>query len=153
MLIFIGAHVLATLPLPLVALILEAEEKLGIGAHASKKNSNENNSNRRSLTSRIIHGNASALLRLGFLGIISLVACIFYGSFTDIMDFFGAIANSAFLFYFPVVFYVKLKGWRNIPRLELAFHVFILIIGILTTVMGGYQAASNMATSFKPPFT
>lgn len=214
LLIFIAGHVLATLPLPLVTLIMEAERKLGLGPHANKdesdtasslplaeqiaqdkaaalsddhndglqkdENDNPDWNNKSveqedldsieqfkqrqamsdesplpkvSLFRRIVLAQADALLRLGFLGVISLIACLFYGSFTDIMDFFGAVSNSSFLFFFPVIFYIKLKGWRNVPKLELVGGAFIVLLGILTTVVGGYQAGKNLFTSFKAPFT
>lgn len=171
LLIFITAHVLATLPLPMIQILMDAERKLGLTAPDTDSSEDSNLKNPKSLDSdesspvrpespkknsllkRIIKMNASALLRLAFLGSISLISCIFYQSFTDIMDFFGAISNSSFLFFFPIFFYVKLKGWRNIPWYEKIFHIFVVLLGIMTTVVGGYQAGRNLFTSFKAPFS
>lgn len=151
LLIFISAHVLATLPLPLVTLIMETEERLGITE--ARKQQTEEGAPPQSRTKRIFLRYSEPIIRLGFLASISLIACLFYGSFTDIMDFFGAVSNSLFLFIFPSIFYIKLKGWRNIPIYELIFNFLIVLLGLMTTIIGGYQAGYNLFTSFKVPFS
>ena len=150
LLIFISAHVLATLPLPLVTLIMETEERLGLAQARADLTTAQPG---RSKLKRVALEYSEPLIRLGFLGFIALIACLFYRSFTDIMDFFGAVSNSFFLFIFPGVFYIKLKGWRSIPIYELVFNAFIVSLGLMTTIIGGYQAGYNLFTSFKVPFS
>ncbi|TPX42496.1 hypothetical protein SeMB42_g05104 [Synchytrium endobioticum] len=78
-------------------------------------------------------------LRMGLAVLIAgLAASIPY--FTDWVEVMGAIANTALVFVFPVVFYYQLNGWGRRSWGEWCWISAILGVGITGGVLGGVNA-------------
>ncbi|KAJ3104819.1 hypothetical protein HK100_003999 [Physocladia obscura] len=121
----ITAHVLLAIPVVVTTFSLEMERKLDLLKIAG-------GSTRREDFYRTI-------LRVGIIGVIVTLA-IAIPFFKDFMTLLGAVANTALIFIFPVIFDFKLFGFQNRPWQERVFGVVILIVGAFGGLVGGYEA-------------
>ncbi|KAJ3025795.1 UNVERIFIED_CONTAM: hypothetical protein HDU68_006671 [Siphonaria sp. JEL0065] len=60
--------------------------------------------------------------------------------FKDFMTLLGALANTALIFVFPIVFDFKLFGYNNRTWNEKGFGIVIIVVGVFGGVVGGYEA-------------
>ncbi|KAK9762149.1 hypothetical protein K7432_012392 [Basidiobolus ranarum] len=82
-------------------------------------------------------------LRTSLMVVFCLVS-MFVPAFGDFMSLVGALTNCQIIFVFPVVFYLKLYGWRNIPWYELILCAIILVVGMLSCVLGTIDAITSL---------
>ncbi|KAK9762150.1 hypothetical protein K7432_012393 [Basidiobolus ranarum] len=83
------------------------------------------------------------LLRTGLMVLFTLVS-MYVPAFGDFMSLVGALTNCQIIFVFPVVFYLKLYGWRTVPWYELILCAIIIIVGMLSCVLGTIDAVKNL---------
>ncbi|KAK9718028.1 hypothetical protein K7432_005782 [Basidiobolus ranarum] len=68
--------------------------------------------------------------------------------FADFMSLIGALSNCMIVFVLPVVFYLKLYGWRSVRIWELIWCLFIIIIGFIGCVLGAKDAIEALKANF-----
>ncbi|TPX38127.1 hypothetical protein SmJEL517_g00164 [Synchytrium microbalum] len=86
---------------------------------------------------------ARVSLRMGLAACISALA-VSVPYFTDWVEVMGAIANTALVFIFPVVFYYQLNGWDGRSWREWAWTISILTVGVVGGTIGGINALINL---------
>lgn len=88
-----------------------------------------------------------ATLRLLTIGVIGVIACV-VPNFGALMSLIGAFANCALIFIFPVVFYLKLTGWKNKPWYELVWCFLVAVLGIVGLIFGTKSAIQELIAAF-----
>ncbi|KAJ3025793.1 UNVERIFIED_CONTAM: hypothetical protein HDU68_006669 [Siphonaria sp. JEL0065] len=121
----ITLHVLLAIPVVVTTFSLEMERRLDLLKVAQGDSKRED-------WYRVV-------LRVGIMGVIVALA-IAIPFFKDFMTLLGAVANTALIFVFPVVFDFKLFGFQERPLNEKVFGIVILIMGVFGGVVGGYEA-------------
>ncbi|CAO3693063.1 unnamed protein product [Rhizopus stolonifer] len=84
------------------------------------------------------------ILAIVFVGVIGAVV----PHFDDLMSLIGAFANCALVFIFPVVFYIRLTGFRNKPIYELVWCGFVVLLGIVGLMFGTIDAIQALISEF-----
>ncbi|KAI9333564.1 transmembrane amino acid transporter protein-domain-containing protein [Obelidium mucronatum] len=121
----ITLHVLLAIPVVVTTFSLEMERRFDLLKVA-------NGDTKREDMYRIV-------LRIGIMAfIVGLAIAIPF--FKDFMTLLGAVANTALIFVFPVIFDFKLFGFNERPLSEKLFGILILIMGVFGGVVGGYEA-------------
>ncbi|KAJ3069742.1 hypothetical protein HDU98_007198 [Podochytrium sp. JEL0797] len=121
----ITLHILFALPILVTSFSLAVERRLDLSSLANGH------------TDRETHFRYA--LRCGMMVVIvGLAMAIPF--FKDFMTLLGALANTALIFVFPVVFDFKLFGFYNRTLFERAFGILIVVVGVFGGVVGGYEA-------------
>lgn len=130
--VVITLNVLATAPLLLTSFSLDVEEMLNITAERYGK------------VKEFIF---RALLRVLIVVATTVIACVvpYFGA---LMSLIGAFANCTLIFVFPVIFYLKLTGFRNKPIYELAWCALVVVLGIVGLVFGTIEAVKELIASY-----
>ncbi|KAL1924330.1 uncharacterized protein VTP21DRAFT_7365 [Calcarisporiella thermophila] len=126
--IFITMHVLLATPLYLTSFALEIERIFKIDrVHRTAK--------------------LEFLLRAA-VRTVTIVVCAVIAAvvpyFDNVMSLLGAAGQGAVVFIFPILFYVKLYGWRNIRWYELVWCALALLIGLAGAVIGSVDAVKGL---------
>ncbi|KAJ3294363.1 hypothetical protein HDU79_011135 [Rhizoclosmatium sp. JEL0117] len=121
----ITLHVLLAIPVVVTTFSLEMERRLDLLKVANGDTQREDR--------------YRVLLRIVIMGVIVGLA-IAIPFFKDFMTLLGAVANTALIFVFPVVFDFKLFGFKDRPLFDKVFGVLILIVGVFGGVVGGFEA-------------
>ncbi|KAL1499907.1 hypothetical protein AB1Y20_012590 [Prymnesium parvum] len=83
--------------------------------------------------------------RSGFVGFTTIVsATVPKNKFGPFLDLVSSITSTFTVFILPVVFFVKLVGVRNIPSIELAWIVAILVVSCVGAVFGTIEALNDL---------
>ncbi|KAI9025206.1 transmembrane amino acid transporter protein-domain-containing protein [Phycomyces nitens] len=88
-----------------------------------------------------------AVLRIIIVAVVCVIGCV-VPHFDNLMSLIGAFANCALIFIFPVLFYLKLTGWRNKRFYELIWCALIVVMGIVGLIFGTKQAVQDLIASF-----
>ncbi|ORY46340.1 hypothetical protein BCR33DRAFT_715453 [Rhizoclosmatium globosum] len=121
----ITLHVLLAIPVVVTTFSLEMERRLDLLKVANGDTQREDR--------------YRVLLRIVIMGVIVGLA-IAIPFFKDFMTLLGAVANTALIFVFPVVFDFKLFGFKDRPLFDKVFGILILIVGVFGGVVGGFEA-------------
>ncbi|ORY03961.1 hypothetical protein K493DRAFT_206379 [Basidiobolus meristosporus CBS 931.73] len=127
----ITLHIVFASPLILIAFALDIEKYLHIDQEHMSKG--------REFFFR-------CLLRLALMVIFCLVS-MFVPAIGDFMSLIGALMNTQIIFVFPVAFYLKLFGWRNVSWYHLVLCAITMIIGWLSCVIGTIDSIKNLIRS------
>ncbi|ORX89623.1 hypothetical protein K493DRAFT_318560 [Basidiobolus meristosporus CBS 931.73] len=127
----ITIHVLFAAPILLISFSLDIEKWLRINDECMSQTKQ-----------RIVR----PVLRTGLMVLFALVS-MFVPAFGDFMSLVGALTNCQIIFVFPVVFYLKLYGWRNIRWYELILCAIIIVVGMVSCVLGTIDAVKNLITA------
>lgn len=126
-------HVLTATPLLLTSFALDIEEMLNVTVERFGK------------VKEFLIRATIRILAMVFVGVIGAVV----PHFDDLMSLIGAFANCALVFIFPVVFYIRLTGFRNKPIYELVWCVFVVLLGIVGLIFGTIDAIQSLISDFK----
>ncbi|KAK9727560.1 hypothetical protein K7432_001767 [Basidiobolus ranarum] len=91
-------------------------------------------------------------LRLALRTVITVVLAVvamtipFFG---DFMSLIGALANCMTVFVLPIVFYIKLYGFRTIRIWELLWCFLVVVIGLIGCVLGATDAIQSLKRHFE----
>ncbi|KAK9718198.1 hypothetical protein K7432_005643 [Basidiobolus ranarum] len=121
-------HIMFAAPILLISFSLEVEKWLRITDNYMTK--------KKQIVSR-------SLLRTGLMVVFCLVS-MFVPAFGDLMSLVGALTNTQIIFVFPVVFYLKLYGWRKVRWYELILCAIIVVVGMISCVLGTIDAIKNL---------
>ncbi|KAF8940346.1 transmembrane amino acid transporter protein-domain-containing protein [Dissophora ornata] len=80
-----------------------------------------------------------------------LVATIalFFPYFGQMMSLLGALSDGMLTFVFPVVFYLKLFGFRKVNKLELLLMLLIVIVGTAGAAVGTVDAIKELIKAYR----
>lgn len=126
-------HVLTAAPILLTSFALDVEEMLNVTVKRFGK-----------INEFLIRASIRILVMV-VVGVIGAVV----PHFDDLMALIGAFANCALIFIFPIVFYLRLTGFRNKPIYELAWCGLIVLLGIVGLIFGTIDAIESLITDFK----
>ncbi|CAG8620151.1 21178_t:CDS:2 [Gigaspora margarita] len=131
--LFMTVHVLTTAPIYLTSFAVEAEKYLKIT---------------REFYSPLGELALRALFRTGLIVLCTGIAVIvpFFG---DFMSFLGALSTCACVFVLPVVFYLKLFGWKSMSIWSLLWNLFVVVIGVIACVIGSTDAILALVRDFR----
>ncbi|KAF9115763.1 hypothetical protein BGX27_006545 [Mortierella sp. AM989] len=73
---------------------------------------------------------------------------VFVPYFGQLMSLLGALSDGMLTFVFPIVFYIKLFGFRRINKIELCFMVIVIIVGTAGSVIGTIDAIKHLIKAF-----
>lgn len=88
-----------------------------------------------------------ATLRIFIMGIITVVACT-VPHFGALMSLIGAFGNCTLIFIFPVIFYIKLTGFRNKPFYELIWCALVILLGLVGLVFGSIESVKALIVAY-----
>lgn len=88
------------------------------------------------------------VIRIATMCVIGVVACT-VPHFGALMSLIGAFANCALIFIFPVVFYLKLTGFRNKPVYELAWCFLVVLLGLVGLIFGTMEAIKELIAAYE----
>lgn len=80
-----------------------------------------------------------AIIRIIIMVVIVIIA-IFVPYFDLLMGLIGSFSNCVLVFVFPIVFYLKLTGFRNKPIYQLAWYALTIVLGIVGLIFGSRDA-------------
>ncbi|KAK9760729.1 hypothetical protein K7432_014933 [Basidiobolus ranarum] len=86
------------------------------------------------------------LLRAALMVIFCLVS-MFVPAIGDFMSLIGALMNTQIIFVFPVAFFLKLFGWRNVGWVHLVLCALTMVVGWLSCVIGTIDSIKNLIHS------
>ncbi|KAI8616794.1 transmembrane amino acid transporter protein-domain-containing protein [Chytriomyces sp. MP71] len=130
----ITVHVLFAIPILLTTLALEVERRIDMPRLSGNDARQE--------------ARVRAALRCGLLLLIVMLA-IAIPFFKDFMTLLGAVANTALIFVFPVVFDFQLFGFQTRSTFEKVFGIMILVVGVFGGVVGGFEAVVALVNDVK----
>ncbi|KAJ2594712.1 hypothetical protein GGF39_004109 [Coemansia sp. RSA 1721] len=131
--ILIIIHVVFAAPVMLVSANLELELALGVMPQVMGK--------KKEFFWRL-------LMRTFTMGVL-LAVSIAIPYFGQVIDLVSAISTTVVFFMVPVICYVKLYGWRRIPRYELVLCALLVAIGGVACVWGLIDAIKSLRTAVK----
>ncbi|KAI9481691.1 MAG: transmembrane amino acid transporter protein-domain-containing protein [Benjaminiella poitrasii] len=88
-----------------------------------------------------------ACLRIVIMTIVAVIACS-VPHFGALMSLIGAFANCTLIFIFPVLFYLKLTGFRNKPIYELVWCAFVILLGLVGLIFGTIEAIKELIAAY-----
>ncbi|ORX89622.1 hypothetical protein K493DRAFT_318559 [Basidiobolus meristosporus CBS 931.73] len=121
-------HIMFAAPILLISFSLEVEKWLKITDNYMTKS--------KQVVSRVC-------MRTALMVVFCLIS-MFVPAFGDFMSLVGALTNCQIIFVFPVVFYLKLYGWRNIRWYELILCAIIIVVGMVSCVLGTIDAIKSL---------
>lgn len=131
--IIITIHVILACPILMTSFSLSLEKIFGISSFNH---------------SRPVEFLLRFILRLTLVVVIAVIA-IFVPFFGDFLSLLGAFSNCALILIFPVLFYLKLTGWRNKHFLELILCFFVVLLGIVGLIFGTKSAIEALKADFE----
>ncbi|KAI8883424.1 hypothetical protein K501DRAFT_285345 [Backusella circina FSU 941] len=130
--VLITIHVLMAVPILVTSFSLDIEEMFNITVERFGK-----------VREFLIR----AAIRISTMCVIGVIACT-VPHFDALMSLLGAFANCALIFIFPVVFYLKLTGFRNKPIYELAWCLLVVILGLVGLIFGTKEAIQELIAAY-----
>ncbi|KAI8366163.1 transmembrane amino acid transporter protein-domain-containing protein [Blakeslea trispora] len=130
--VLITIHCLATAPILATSFSLDIEEMFDISVKRYGK-----------VKEFVIR----SFMRIATMVVIALIAC-FVPNFGALMSLIGAFANCTMVFVFPVLFYLRLTGFRNKPWYELIWCFFVVLLGIVGLIFGTIDAIRVLKDSY-----
>ncbi|KAI7891467.1 transmembrane amino acid transporter protein-domain-containing protein [Mucor mucedo] len=131
--IIITIHVLMACPILMTSFALDLEKLCGISSFNH---------------SRVVETLLRFTLRLVMVVVIAVIA-IYVPFFGDFMSLLGAFSNCALILIFPVMFYLKLTGFRNKHWAELILCFFVVLLGIVGLIFGTISAVKALKSDFE----
>ncbi|KAF9583544.1 hypothetical protein BGW38_009207 [Lunasporangiospora selenospora] len=131
--IIITIHVLLAIPLFMTTFNLQIEAALKLESRGLSKK-----------MEWIYRG----ILRTLSMILVATVA-LFFPYFGQMMALLGALSDAMLTFVFPVVFYLKLYGYKNIGKAELCVMAFIIIVGTAGSAIGTVDAVKELAKAYR----
>lgn len=89
-----------------------------------------------------------AILRTLSMILVATIA-LFFPYFGQMMSLLGALSDGMLTFVFPVVFYLKLYGFKRVGKIELLLMALIIIIGTAGSVIGTIDAVKELAKAYR----
>ena len=84
-----------------------------------------------------------------FLVVTSVFVAVIVPFFGDFMALLGALANCLLVFVLPVLFYLKLYGWKRVTTLEIIWCMFVMAIGTIGCLIGSADAILALVKDFR----
>ncbi|KAI9303739.1 transmembrane amino acid transporter protein-domain-containing protein [Cunninghamella echinulata] len=84
-----------------------------------------------------------AALRIIIMVVVVIIAC-FVPYFDLLMGLIGSFSNCVLVFVFPILFYLKLTGFRNKPIYELAWYGLTILLGIVGLIFGSKDSIEGL---------
>ncbi|RCH98249.1 hypothetical protein CU098_009402 [Rhizopus stolonifer] len=131
--VIITAHVLMACPILLTSFSLDLEKLFGINSFKF---------------SRFAEHGLRFALRMALIVIIAAIA-IYVPYFGDFLSLLGAFSNCTLILIFPVLFYLKLTGYRNKHVAELILCFFVVLLGIVGLIFGTKSAIEALKADFQ----
>ncbi|KAL1924326.1 uncharacterized protein VTP21DRAFT_7361 [Calcarisporiella thermophila] len=129
--IFITVHVLLATPLYLTSFALEIEKMFKIDlVHRSAK----------------MEFLLRAAVRITTIGVCAVIAVV-VPYFDNVMSLLGSAGQGAVVFIFPILFYVKLYGWRSFRWYELLWCVLAVVVGVAGAIIGSIDAVKGLISA------
>ncbi|KAG2217027.1 hypothetical protein INT45_003983, partial [Circinella minor] len=130
--VLITINVAVSSPIMLVSFALDVEDMLNITVEKCGK--------KKEFVYRF-------LVRIGIMIIVAVIG-ILIPFFDLLMSLIGAFANCALIMIFPVLFYIRLTGFRNKNIFEHAWHLLIIIVGLVGLIFGTWTAIEDLVDAF-----
>lgn len=131
--IIITIHVLMAAPILMTSFALDLEKMFGISSFNH---------------SRIVEHALRFALRMGMVVLVAVIA-IYVPFFGDFMSLLGAFSNCTLILIFPIIFYLKLTGFRNKHWFELIVCFLGVVLGIVGLVFGTISAVQSLKRNFE----
>ncbi|KAI8078335.1 transmembrane amino acid transporter protein-domain-containing protein [Thamnidium elegans] len=131
--IIITLHVLMACPILMTSFALDLEKMFGISSFNH---------------SRVVEHSLRFALRMVMVVLIAVIA-IYVPFFGDFMSLLGAFSNCALILIFPIIFYLKLTGFRNKHWAELILCFFGVVLGIVGLIFGTISAIKALKYDFE----
>lgn len=126
-------HVIMAAPILVTSLALDLEKMMNVTVERF---------------GRVVEFLIRAAMRIVIIVIVGVVACT-VPHFDALMSLIGSFANCALILIFPVLFYLKLTGFRNKPIYELAWCALIVLLGIVGLIFGTIDAIKTLISDFQ----
>ncbi|RCH93852.1 hypothetical protein CU098_005685 [Rhizopus stolonifer] len=126
--VVITLHVLTSAPVYTTSFSLDIEEMLGITTERFGK------------TKEFL---IRAVLRILIMCVVAVIACT-VPHFSILMSLIGAFGQCSLIFVLPVMFYLKLTGFRNKPIYFLAWCFLTVLLGIVGLIFGTIEAVREL---------
>ncbi|KAG0215121.1 hypothetical protein BGX28_000826 [Mortierella sp. GBA30] len=81
--------------------------------------------------------------------VLAATIALFFPYFGQMMSLLGALSDGMLTFVFPVVFYLKLYGFRRVGKIELLLMGLIIIIGTAGAAIGTVDAIKELAKAYR----
>ncbi|KAI8991521.1 transmembrane amino acid transporter protein-domain-containing protein [Mycotypha africana] len=130
--VVITIHVLMAAPILLTSFSLDIEEMANISVERFGK---------------VKEFLLRASIRLATMVVVGVISCI-VPHFGELMSLIGAFANCALIFIFPVLFYLKLTGFRNKSIFELFWCFLVVLLGLVGLIFGTIEAIKELIAAF-----
>ncbi|KAI9272657.1 transmembrane amino acid transporter protein-domain-containing protein [Phascolomyces articulosus] len=130
--VLITVNVVVSAPIMLVSFALDVEDMLNVTVEKWGK------------TKEFI---LRFLLRTGIMVFVAVVG-ILIPFFDLLMSLIGAFANCAVILIFPVLFYLRLTGFRNKNILQHFWHFLIVLVGLVGLIFGTWTAIEDLIDAF-----
>ncbi|GAA5805732.1 transmembrane amino acid transporter protein-domain-containing protein [Helicostylum pulchrum] len=131
--IIITLHVLMACPILMTSFSLDLEKMFGISSFNH---------------SRVVEHSLRFALRMAMVVLIAVIA-IYVPFFGDFMSLLGAFSNCALVLIFPIIFYLKLTGFRNKHWAELIVCALGVLLGIVGLIFGTISAIQALKYDFE----
>jgi amino acid permease len=131
--VIITIHVLMAAPILMTGMALDLEKMWGISSFNH---------------SPLVENLLRFTLRMVMVIVIAVVA-IYVPFFGDFMSLLGAFSNCALILIFPVIFYLKLTGFRNKRWAELILCFFVVLLGVVGLIFGTISAIEALKADFE----
>ncbi|KAF9360914.1 hypothetical protein BGX26_007117 [Mortierella sp. AD094] len=131
--IIITLHVLLAIPLFLTTFNLQVESALKLESRGF--------SSRTEFLYR-------AVIRTLSMVLVATIA-LFFPYFGQMMSLLGALSDGMLTFVFPVVFYLKLFGFKKVHKLELVVMLLVIIVGTAGAAVGTVDAIKELAKAYR----
>ncbi|CAO3642685.1 unnamed protein product [Cunninghamella blakesleeana] len=131
--ILITLHVLMAAPLLATAFSLDLEDMFNITVERHGK---------------VKEFLLRAAIRIVIMVVIVIIA-VFIPYFDLLMGLIGSFSNCVLVFVFPILFYLKLTGFRNKPFYELAWYGLTILLGIVGLIFGSKDAIEGLIKATK----
>ncbi|CEG73004.1 hypothetical protein RMATCC62417_08470 [Rhizopus microsporus] len=131
--VIITVHVLMACPILMTSFALDLEKLFGISSFNHSK-----------LTEWFLR----TVVRVTLMVIVAVIA-IFVPYFGDFMSLLGAFSNCALILIFPILFYLKLTGFRNKSIFELFLCFLVVLLGIVGLIFGTRSAIEALKSDFQ----
>ncbi|KAF9933621.1 hypothetical protein FBU30_005060 [Linnemannia zychae] len=89
-----------------------------------------------------------AIIRTLSMVLVATIA-LFFPYFEQMMSLLGALSDGMLTFVFPVIFYLKLYGFKRVGKLEVLAILFIVIVGTAGCVIGTIDAVKELAKAYR----
>ncbi|KAG0057791.1 hypothetical protein BGZ83_003690 [Gryganskiella cystojenkinii] len=89
-----------------------------------------------------------AIIRTLSMILVATIA-LFFPYFGQMMSLLGALSDGMLTFVFPVVFYLKLYGIKNVGKIELLIMALIIIVGTAGSAIGTVDAVKELAKAYR----